>query len=444
MVKKLLPILMLAVLAGCSGGLSNATDEDQKEYILTQLNDYQGLIEIYRNKLSVKDDDDDRFRLSIFYNNIGDYSSSNIYLEPLIKKNTDKKYYLLQAKNYLELGQEKNAEEILNRLLLKDSSNGELWNLQGVLLAQQGKYTEAIASFDKARGLFYSEEIVVNNLAMMAILQQDYIKAQNYLLSLYSRKQYRPQTVYNLVYALVKSNDYESARKIIIDEKLSSSDPGKLISSLSRLSPREQYNMGELPQETEKNESIRSLPVKKIEGEVPAASLALQQQQIPAAQNETMLAEQKKSQSHTMPDNKSVVAPKCQLRLDAGGEIKPFQGKIKNAKTIEKLTSAIIENGDRLALYSSYPLNFIILPTTYENQLEVELFSAQPLKSIYQSQLNILHKNPGIHRIEFVNKGDGNAILRISTKLCIIQKKIERSSAKGTLREKIIIDLMYK
>lgn len=64
MVKKLLPILMLAVLSGCSGGLSNASEDDQKEYILTQLNDYQGLIEIYRKKLSLKDNAEDRYHLS--------------------------------------------------------------------------------------------------------------------------------------------------------------------------------------------------------------------------------------------------------------------------------------------------------------------------------------------------------------------------------------------
>ncbi len=110
---------MLAVLTGCSGGLSNATDADQKEYILTQLNDYQGLIEIYRNKLSVKDNDDERYYLSQLYNRIGDYSSSNIYLAPLVENNKDKKYLLLQAKNYIELGQEDNAEPILKELLLK-------------------------------------------------------------------------------------------------------------------------------------------------------------------------------------------------------------------------------------------------------------------------------------------------------------------------------------
>ena len=67
MVKKLIPILVLAVLTGCSGELSNSSDDDQKEYILTQLNDYQGLIEIYRKRLSVKDNADERYYLAELY-----------------------------------------------------------------------------------------------------------------------------------------------------------------------------------------------------------------------------------------------------------------------------------------------------------------------------------------------------------------------------------------
>lgn len=188
MVKKLLPILMLVVLIGCSGGLSNASEDDQKEYILTQLNDYQGLIEIYRKKLSLKDNAADRYHLSLLYNKIGDYNSSNIYLKPLVDGRGDSKYSLLQAKNLIELGQENDARVIIDQLISKDEANGELWNLRGIMLAQQGHYTDALRSFEKARGLFYNEEIVINNIAMMEILQQDYVKARDHLLSLYVRK----------------------------------------------------------------------------------------------------------------------------------------------------------------------------------------------------------------------------------------------------------------
>lgn len=459
MVKKLLPILMLAVLTGCSGdGLTNASDEDQKEYILTQLNDYQGLIEIYRKKLSANDNDEDRFHLSQLYYNVGDFGSSSIYLQPLVEKNKDEKYLLLQVKNNLELGQEDKANTLLNSLLAKNSERGELWNLQGVLFAQQGKYSEAISSFEKARGLFYNEEIVINNLAMMAILQQDYSKARNYLLPLYSRKQYKPQTVYNLVYTLVKSNDYESARKIIVDEKLVASEPDRLINSLSMLSPREQFNM---PQQDvvggQSENSTKQFATVQQKEAVLASTVASKNIQNnknnDSVQNNTLTEDKIVSVNntqHQINENKvsehvaSTSSEVCSTGNNTDYNIEEFKGNIANAKNIAKLTSATIENGDKLALYSSYPLNYIVMPQQYSNQIDIELFNVQPVKSIYQSQLSIIKAHPSLQKIEFINKGNNVTLLRIVTKPCILTKNINRSSVKGKLKEKIIIDLSYK
>lgn len=450
MVKKLLPILMLAVLTGCSGGgLSKASDDDQKEYILTQLNDYQGLIEIYRKKLSSNDNDDDRYHLAKLYYNIGDNGSSSVYLQPLVEKKKDEKYLLLQTKNCLELGQEDKAATLLNTLLSKNKDSGELWNLQGVLFAQQGKYPEAVSSFEKARGLFYNEEIVINNLAMMAILQQDYGKARNYLLPLYSRKQYKPQTVFNLVYALVKSNDFESARKIIIDEKLVASDPEKLINSLSMLSPREQFNMpqqevvGSQPGSSAQVSSTSQQPTPTV------ASVKVQSNIInDTAKNNSAIQSNpvsvKESQNQLNETANNAQSPVCSARNNTDGNIEQFKGNIANAKTIAKLTSATIENGDRLALYSSYPLNYIVLPQQFSNQIDIELFNAQPVKSIYQSQFSIIKTHPSLQKIELINQGNNVTLLRIVTKPCILTKNVNRSSVKGKLKEKIIIDLSYK
>lgn len=431
--KKILSIVMLAVLTGCSGGLSNATDADQKEYILTQLNDYQGLIEIYRNKLSVKDNDDERYYLSQLYNRIGDYSSSNIYLAPLVENNKDKKYLLLQAKNYIELGQEDNAEPILKELLLKDDSNGELWNLQGVLFAQQGHYTEATTSFEKARGLFYNEEIVINNIAMMAILQQDYQKARDYLLSLYSRKKYQPQTVYNLVYTLVKTNDYASARKVIIDEKLSPSNPDTLIHSLANLSPREQFHWG--------NSTASEMNAQKVD--IPA-SLA-QPPKIESHPSSEILPDKSKDDvSQVTSSVDTIISGTCSEKALAEGPVASFGGNISGAKEIAKLTSAHTSSGDRLALYSVYPINFIVMPKVRDNVLELELFNSQPVKSIYQSQMSILKNHPGILKIEFINNGNGSTKMRVVAKECNVLTNVTRASVSGKYKEKIIIDLSYK
>lgn len=426
---------MLAVLTGCSGGLTNASDDDQKEYILTQLNDYQGLIEIYRKKLSINDNDNDRYHLSELYHNIGDFGSSNVYLDPLVEKKKDEKYLILQAKNYLELGQEDNSAKIISTLLAKNGERGELWNLQGVLLAQQGKYSEAITSFEKARSLFYNEEIVINNLAMMAILQQDYLKARNYLLPLYSRKQYRPQTVYNLVYALVKSNDFESARKIIIDEKIGTSSPEILINSLSTLSPREQFNM---PQQ-----EITS-------GQEPVSSKTLSEQRVENVasvvepQNSNLLISQSTENDKVSEDVDNTKIQPCSSERNTDSNIDKFKGSIPNAKFIEKMTSATITNGERLALYSSYPINYIMLPQVQSNQIEIELFSAQPAKNIYQSQLAITKSHPSLQKIEIVNQGHSSSILRIITLPCIKGNNIVRSSVKGKLKEKLVVDILYK
>lgn len=417
---------MLAVLTGCTGGLSNSTDSDQKEYILTQLNDYQGLIEIYRKKLSVKDNDDERYHLSQLYNKIGDYSSSNIYLSPLIENSKEQKYLLLQAKNYLELGQEKNAEPILKALLLKDGSNGELWNLQGVLLAQQGNYSEATTSFERARGLFYSEEIVINNLAMMLILQQDYQKARDYLLSLYSRKKYQQQTVYNLVYTLVKTNDYASARKVLIDEKLSPSNSDELIHSLANLSPKEQFHMA----------APVALEVKTDKADISASAAKPPVIESPLNKTENNTTQLASLHSAIHPQDCSEVEP-------TEGKMASFVGDIDGAKKIAKLTSAHTTSGDRLALYSLYPINFTVLPRVKNNVLELELFNSQPVKSIYQSQINIIKNHPKIQKIEFINNGDGSAIMRVVAKACNLQSNVTRTSVGGKYKEKIIIDFSY-
>ncbi|MBC1188378.1 hypothetical protein HII27_22030 [Kluyvera sp. SCKS090646] len=429
MVKKLLPILMLAVLSGCSGGLSNASEDDQKEYILTQLNDYQGLIEIYRKKLSLKDNAEDRYHLSLLYNKIGDYNSSNIYLKPLADGNGDSKYFLLQAKNLIELGQENDARVIIDKLILKEGANGELWNLRGIMLAQQGYYTDALHSFEKARGLFYNEEIVINNIAMMEILQQDYVKARDHLLSLYVRKKYRSQTVYNLVYSLIKIGDYNSARKIIASEKMITTDSEELINSLAKLSPREQVqiNIQNSPGSTlaQKDNFINKGKDIKQKTSLPV-NITKPTSDAPVIKKEA-----------------TPLSDKCEFVDNPNEKVLPFKGRIANAKSISMLTSAHITNGDRLALYSSYPINFMLLPKLYDNQIELELFGAQPLKSLFNAQLAIINKHPNVKKVEFINKGDGNTILRVVTTRCVKSKLIKRSTATGRIKEKILIDFTY-
>lgn len=414
---------MLAVLSGCSGELLHSSDDDQKEYILTQLNDYQGLIEIYRKKLSVKDNADERYYLSELYNKIGDYSSSNIYLQPLLNNSTEQRYLVLYVKNLLELGREKECEDIIKGLLVKNNSSGELWNLQGVLFAQQGQYDNAIQSFTKARGLFYNEEVVINNLAMMEILQQNYPKARNYLLELYSRKKYQRQTVYNLVYTLAKTNEDASARKIIVDEKLSASDPYKLIYSLKKMSPREQLNITNSDADTKIQNEVRFDELK------PSTNVRVQ--------------EEKLVSNIVKPNVPAKEQQSCIPQISGKDHPVPFNDNIINAKKISGLTAGTLNNGNAVALYSDYSLNYMILPQTNNNQLNIQLFNAMPSENLYSRQMYILKKYPDINNVEFTNNGDGNITLTITTNKCISDKNIKRASGNEKYKEKLLVEFFY-
>nr|WP_318384059.1 hypothetical protein [uncultured Enterobacter sp.] len=427
MVKKILSALVCVVLAGCSGkDLKGSSEIEQKEYIYTQLNDYPNLIDIYRNKLRENDNDEDRFKLADLYYKVEDYSSSNIYLQPLVERNKKEEYLLLQARNYLELGDEKSCESILDQLALKNPTSGEIWNLYGVLFAQKGHYDKSQQAFEKARGLFYNEEIVMNNLAMLAMLKNDFVTAKNYLLPLYSRKQFKRQTVYNLVYALAKTNDTESARKIIAEEKLFSGDPDKVIRSLQALTPRDQQKQSEII--VQKHEKISA------DEKVPAEKMLAVSEPLPTQ------AETKSTVDVSSDVNQS---NNCQVTASGTAQPKAFQGKTSAVKKIASLTSAQDESSDRIALYSSYPINYHVMPTSVKNQFIVELINTYPLKDIYTAQLNILKKMPRLHNIEFINDGNNNTQLKIEMVSCNPVFKIERVSANGKAKEKILISVNY-
>ncbi|VTR14818.1 Flp pilus assembly protein TadD, contains TPR repeats [Serratia fonticola] len=98
--------LLLLLLVGCQGRLNNDNklDENEQEYILSKVNNYQGLLKLYREKLSKKEDPEVRFKLAEYYNLVEDYGSSLHYLAPLLDNKPSDKIYLLQAKNLAAMG----------------------------------------------------------------------------------------------------------------------------------------------------------------------------------------------------------------------------------------------------------------------------------------------------------------------------------------------------
>lgn len=203
----------------------------EKERILLKTKNYQNLIAINHEALKKREDPDVRFRLAEYYYLAGNYNSSLHYLSVSLQKNPSTRVYLLQGKNLLAQQKYDSALRFVNMAIQKESANGEALNLQGIILAHQGKLKEAMLSFETARNAFFTEEKVLNNMALIHIAERQYTQSIQLLLPLYLRGNRDSNLMHNLVFAMVKSGDLRYAKEIIKRENLSRY-PDTLVASL--------------------------------------------------------------------------------------------------------------------------------------------------------------------------------------------------------------------
>ena len=144
---------------------------------------------------------------------------------------------LLASKNLMELGNYSDAQAMVSAVLRQNPKSGEAWNMQGILLAQDGDFSGAARAFNQARQRFVDDDIVINNLAMLAIMQNDYATARDYLFSLYGRGHASQKVLHNLVYVLVKLQDFNGAESILQQEKMADRSEG-LMEALAKVNPR--------------------------------------------------------------------------------------------------------------------------------------------------------------------------------------------------------------
>ncbi|ENW6032986.1 tetratricopeptide repeat protein [Salmonella enterica] len=179
---------------------------------------------------------DIRFKLCDVYNKVNDIPSSQSCLRELLNNSPTDESYLLAAKNYLLLEENDSSLLMVTKALEKNANNGEAYNVRGEILARKGDYDKARIDFEKAKGLFVAEELVNNNLAMLAILQHDYSLAYSYLMPLYSRGYNSPEIVHNLIFVLIKMGDHITADSLIRQNSLDDSTGG-LITRLADIEP---------------------------------------------------------------------------------------------------------------------------------------------------------------------------------------------------------------
>ncbi|WP_147199580.1 tight adherance operon protein [Pantoea sp. MBD-2R] len=232
-------LMLLICLSGCTSGDyrhdgQSSVDNRQladKERILLKTKNYQSLIDLNRRSLQKKENPEVRLRLAEYAYLAGNYDASLHYLVVSLKNNPSARVYLLQSKNLVAQQKYDNALNFVNLLLQKEPANGEGLNLRGIIQAQRGELPGALHAFEQARNAFYSEEKVVNNIALIHIADRRYSQAIELLLPVYLRGYRDNHLTHNLVFALVKAGDLRYAREIIKRENLSKY-PDTLVSSL--------------------------------------------------------------------------------------------------------------------------------------------------------------------------------------------------------------------
>lgn len=238
-------LLSLALsITGCQNKFSDSAelDDSQREYILSKVNNYRGLIKLYREKLNRKEDIDTRYKLAEYYYLVEDYESSRHYLQPLLTSLPSEATLLLEGKNLLEQGKTSEALAVVTRALQQNPGNGEAYNVQGILLAQSGNFSAAHQAFSEARQRFVDDDIVINNLAMLAIIQEDYASARDYLMPLYARGHSNQKMLHNLVFVLVKLQDFGGAENLLREEKMFDGQE-ELLESLAKVKPCSQQQL---------------------------------------------------------------------------------------------------------------------------------------------------------------------------------------------------------
>ncbi|WP_342080070.1 tight adherance operon protein, partial [Yersinia enterocolitica] len=179
------------------------------------------------------EDESIRLKLANAYYLTGDSKSSLYYLQPISHKE-NASIYMLQAKNLINNNNNDEAKIVVSKLLAISPNNAEAHNLNGIILANEGEIHKSEIAIEKSRALFISDEIAMNNLAVVAMLDDRYTDAVRILLPDYLAGKRGRLMLHNLVFSLVQLGDIQYAKKIIVAEKMSD-NPDQLVLALSQV-----------------------------------------------------------------------------------------------------------------------------------------------------------------------------------------------------------------
>lgn len=426
---KLSLLLSMLFMGGCQKNLpgnSGELDDSQREYILSKVNNYHGLIKLYREKLSRHEDNNTRYQLAEYYYLAEDFDSSRQYLKPLIANNPEERVLLLESKNQMELGHYAEAQAAVSTVLKKNVNNGEAWNMQGILLTQNGDFPGATRAFNSARQRFVDDDIVINNLAMLAIMQNDYSTARDYLLSLYGRGHASQKVLHNLVYVLVKLQDFHSAETILQQEKMVDRTEG-LMEALAKVSPRPRARTTEPTAVV--SAAKTTAPVVKLttSGNQPPATAQTAAAGQPAASTQVAMTAGTRKES-----------------LSAKPLGIPEKASLSQTSTLKEV--AAVRSGQhpgyfRMVLESRQAINFRELPGNDQNKRIFELHNVRLGHALLRAANDISQKYANINKVSFYQSQSDAVLVEFEFTHPLTKTNVFRLTESKTSGERLIFDI---
>lgn len=423
-------LVLILMLGGCHNlsGSGSEIDDSQREYILTKVNNYNGLIKLYREKLSRKEDKDTRFRLAEYYYLAEDFDSSRQYLKPLLANGPEERTLLLESKNQMELGHYADAQVMVASVLKQNPKNGEAWNMQGILLAQNGDFTGAARAFNSARQRFVDDDIVINNLAMLAIMQNDYATARDYLFSLYGRGHASQKVLHNLVYVLVKLQDFNSAESILQQEKMADRTEG-LMEALAKVNPRPRARPVETPATVPAVKAVTQ-PAKQLTSAYKSPSAV---QTVSTSQRAVA----------TPPDEINRVWDNLVPAKPTGVPEKALLSQTRGLKDVSTVRSGLHPGYFRMVLESRQAINFRELPGVDANKRTFELHNVKLGNALLRAADDITRKYANINKLRFYQSQPDAVLVEIEFTHPLVEAKVFRLTESKASGERLIFDIYY-
>ncbi|WP_337969408.1 pilus assembly protein TadD [Vibrio pectenicida] len=169
------------LILGCA---THNDDLEVKENLLLNSNDRNKVIEFYKENINLNSTY--KVRLVNIYLDINDLDSAELYAKTYSSSELEKSEFIYSlARISYQKKKYNQAKQELDKYLKKKGDKCKYFILLGKINSASGGYQEAIENFEESRKLGALDKETDNNIAVVKMMQKDYLSAIDILYNLY-------------------------------------------------------------------------------------------------------------------------------------------------------------------------------------------------------------------------------------------------------------------